>query len=402
MEEKAYLSILAVSANIADKSRVEILREHSKEIANEILKRKEGVFIIVGVRGSGKTTILAELLKYEKEPLFLNAEIVVRHGEQLLDLLHYAYAKGARSFLIDEAHIFPEWEKDIKIFFDETRTKIIISGSSAVSLKVKGSELSRRATFFETMPLSFREYLSFKTGKLLPKVLIKDIIDMEKRRALEKSVIPFLNYFQPYLQFDALPAAFFEKNKDVYINIIERTIRYDLLYLREIDASYVDNAFRLIKAVSTSSPGKLSYSGLSSSLGIGIKITKEIVNSLARTGLIYTIAPHGSGKGAVRKEEKILMPLSFRSALCSYYGISPLKGALREDFFVQHVGHCDYLKTGVERRTPDFVVGDYIFEVGGPSKNYGQIKGMKNAFLVKEASFQSKEEIPIYLFGLLY
>ena len=54
MEEKAYLSILAVSANIADKSRVEILREHSKEIANEILKRKEGVFIIVGVRGKRK------------------------------------------------------------------------------------------------------------------------------------------------------------------------------------------------------------------------------------------------------------------------------------------------------------------------------------------------------------
>ena len=122
---------------------------------------------------------------------------------------------------------------------------------------------------------------------------------------MKKSVIPFLNYFQPYLQFDALPAAFFEKNKDVYINIIERTIRYDLLYLREIDASYVDNAFRLIKVVSTSSPGELSYSGLSSSLGIGIKITKEIVNSLARTGLIYTIAPHGSGKGAVRKEENI-------------------------------------------------------------------------------------------------
>ena len=54
MEEKAYLSILAVSANIADKSRVEILREHSKEIANEILKRKEGVFIIVGVREAEK------------------------------------------------------------------------------------------------------------------------------------------------------------------------------------------------------------------------------------------------------------------------------------------------------------------------------------------------------------
>ena len=80
----------------------------------------------------------------------------------------------------------------------------------------------------------------------------------------------------------------------------------------------------------------------------------------------------------------------------------PVERRFKRGLLVQHVGHCDYLKTGVERRTPDFVVGDYIFEVGGPSKNYGQIKGMKNAFLVKEASFQSKEEIPIYLFGLLY
>ena len=135
---------------------------------------------------------------------------------------------------------------------------------------------------------------------------------------------------------------------------------------------------------------------------MGLKLTKEIVNSLAQAGIIYKVSPYGLGKKAIRKEEKILMPLSFRSALCNYYNTSLPKGSLREDFFVQHVEKCLYLKTGIDRRTPDFVVGEYIFEVGGPSKNYEQIKDKKNAFLVKDIALSGDKELPLSLFGLLY
>ena len=141
---------------------------------------------------------------------------------------------------------------------------------------------------------------------------------------------------------------------------------------------------------------------MSSSLGIGIKLVRDIINSLTQAGIIYKIPPQGQGKSAARKEDKILMPLSFRNALCSYYNFPTPKGSLREDFFIQHVGNCNYLKTGIKRRTPDFVVGNYIFEVGGSSKSHEQIVGLKNAFLVKEAISLNKNEIPIYLFGLLY
>ena len=402
MEEKIFSSILTVSVRIAEKSRVDLLRELSKGILKGISKMEKGVFIITGVRGSGKTTILAMLYEKEKNALFINAEMILRYGVSLLDFLHYAYAKGYKTFLIDEIHVLPDWEKDVKIFFDETREKIVVSGSSAIALRVKGSELSRRATFYETKPLSFREYLIFRTGRRLPEISIGDITNTKKRKELEKLIVPYLNYFSSYSQFDALPAAFFEKNKDVYINIVERTIRYDLASLREIDAHYVDSVFRAVKVIATSSPGELSYSGLASSLGIGLKLTREIINSLAQTGILYKVPPHGKGKRAVRKEEKILMPLSFRSALCGHYGVTPPKGSLREDFFVQHTGSCSYLKTGIKRRTPDFVVDNYIFEVGGPSKGYEQIKHMEKAFLVKEAIPLGKKEIPLYLFGLLY
>lgn len=410
MEEKVFSSILSVSDNIARSSKVELLRETSKNIVQQIFSSKSGVFIVAGVRGSGKTTILGELYEKENRGLFVNAEIMLKYGIPLLEFLHYAKAKGYDTFMIDEIHVLPDWEKDIKIFYDETKEKIIVSGSSAIALKVKGSELSRRATFYESRPLSLREYIHFRTGKLLPKATIADLTSAEKMRAIEKAMIPYINYYRPFSQFDALPAAFFEKNKDVYINVLERTVRYDLAYLREIDSSYVENVFRAMKLISTIPPGELSYSGMASSLGVGIKLAKEIVNSLNQTGLIYKVPPYGTGKKAVRKEEKILMPLSFRSALCGHYGVSVPKGSLREDFFIQHVGSCSYIKNGIERRTPDFVVGDHIFEVGGPSKGYGQISSMKSssktkekqAFLVKEAVSLGKGEIPLYLFGLLY
>ena len=209
MEEKIFSSILTVSANIAEKSRVELVRELSKEVINDISSAEKGVFIIAGVRGSGKTTILGELYGKETDAFFANAEVILRHGASLLDFLHYSNAKGYKTFLIDEIHALPDWEKDIKLFFDETKKKIIVSGSSAVALKVKGSELARRASFYETKPLSFREYIFFRTGNLLPKVAIGDIISPAKRKELEKGVAPYLNYFSPYSQFDALPAAFF-------------------------------------------------------------------------------------------------------------------------------------------------------------------------------------------------
>ncbi|RLJ00179.1 MAG: hypothetical protein DRP03_01365 [Candidatus Aenigmatarchaeota archaeon] len=400
MDEKSFSSIVTVSSNIAERSMVKRLRPLSRGIIKEI-QEYSGISVISGIRGSGKTTLLSEIYKNEKDAIFINSEIVLKHGVSLLELLHYAYAKRYKTFLIDEIHVLPEWEKDIKIFYDETRSKIIASGSSAIYLKAKGSELSRRARFHEIKPLSFREYIYFVSNKLLPKLNIESIIK-GKVKEFERMLMPYITYYSSYVNFDALPAAFFERNPEVYINILERTIRYDLAYLREIDNYYIDAVYKIIKSVAISKPAELSYSGLSKNLGISIKLVKEIISSLERSGILYKIGPYAKGRKSVRKEDKILMPLSLRSALCSYYGILPEKGSIREDFFVQHVGDCFYLKTGKIRRTPDFVVGNYIFEVGGKSKSSRQILDLENAYLVKEGVNLSGKERSIYLFGLTY
>ncbi|MEK6857047.1 MAG: AAA family ATPase [Nanoarchaeota archaeon] len=402
MDEKIFSEIVNVSSAVAENSKVSVLRKQSKIIVEEILSLKSGVFIIAGLRGTGKTTILSELKTNEKDSLFINAEVLFRHSVNIFDFCQYAISKGYKTFLIDEIHALTNWEKDIKILYDETKGKFILSGSSAITLKAKGSELSRRARIFQLRPFSFREYISFRTKIEFPQITMGDILNHQKRKEIEKKIQPYLHYYSSYCQFDALPAAYFEKNKEVYINILERTVRYDLLSLREVDSAYIENALRAVKLIASSSPGELSYSGLSSSLGVGIKLVKQLISTLHQTGIITLIPPAGSGKKAIRKEEKILMPLSFRAALCNHHNLKIPEGSVREDFFIQHVGKCTYIKSGRERRTPDFLFENVVFEVGGPSKGHSQIKEMNTAYVVKEIASSYGEELSLYLFGFLY
>ncbi len=401
MDEKLYSNIVSISGRSIETAKVDLLRQSSREVAKKI-KSKKGLYLICGLRGVGKTTILAELSRSIERSIYLNGEIIVKYGADLLDVLHHSERAGYSTFMVDEIHTIPNWEKDIKIFYDETHHHTIITGSSAVALKVLGSELSRRITVFNLKPLSFREYLYFKTNKEFGKVGMDDILDRKKLPGIVKQIAPYMTEFELYTRKNALPAAYFENNSEVYLNIVERIVRYDLQSLREMDAEYIDSAFKVIKFVATSSPGEVSYSGLANSVRQNTRLVQEMVRLLSYAGLFYIVPPEGRGHKVIRGEDKILMPLSFRSALCESYGVSPSIGGIREDFFIQHVNDAKYIKTGTERRTPDFLVGKHIFEIGGESKGWTQLKEMKNAYLVKESLFFQEKEIPLYAFGFLY
>ena len=76
-------------------------------------------------------------------------------------------------------------------------------------------------------------------------------------------------------------------------------------------------------------------------------------------------------------------------------------GTVRETFFLnqlQEVYTVNYPAKG------DFLVQkQYLFEVGGASKTFDQIKDEPNSFLaVDNTETGYKNRIPLYIFGLLY
>jgi len=397
MDESDFTRLLSYSEQVIKEKAVDVLRPASEELAKIIMEEKL-ISGIKGLRGVGKSSLLISLLKRSKKSIYINAEFLLKQGYDLYETLVYAYRQGFTTFGIDEIHVIQEWPRDIKLFYDESRAKIILTGSSAMEIGVRSSDLARRMHINELKPFSFREYIYFKTKTMLKKRTLNEII--EEPFGITKEIAPFIHYYQDFVNFYGLPAALFE-GKEVYPGILERVVYHDLLSLKSIDSGYIDSAFKLLRFISSSKPGESSYNSLANSIGRSVKFTIELMRLLSVSGVITLIHPHGTGHKSIRGESKVMLPLSFRNALGEYFGVSIEKGALREDFFIHHVNGAQYIReTG--KRTPDYYLDGYIFEIGGRAKGASQVKGIKGSFVVKESLSLSPGEIPLYLFGLLY
>ncbi len=362
----------------------------------DVRKNFKGVVGIYGLRGVGKTVLMNQISKNYSNSFYFSVEHLVRRGIDLYEFLKYLEGHGYREIFIDEIQKYPDWPLEIKLFYDEYKPLLWISGSSAISLQEKSADLSRRLTLIKVEPFTFREYLYFKRGVNLPVVPLDDLL--ERKNELTKEIAPYLDDLPPYTSTYALPAAYFEKSPDVHERIIRRVVEQDMLSLKRMDAFYIEAAYKILNFSATSLPDKLSYSRLSSSINKNISMIMEMVRLFDISGIFNIVLPYARGHKLVRVEPKILFAPSFRSAIIRMISAQPAIGALREDFFVFHVRDARYIKTKRERKTPDYFYKDNIFEIGGPSKRTAKAKG---GYLVVDSLTLEKNKIPLVLFGLL-
>lgn len=142
------------------------------------------VIAITGIRRSGKSTILLQLIKElhvvrkipYKNILYINFEDP-RIGDNLKakDLFgileEYKLElkpKGKIFLFFDEIQNIPEWEKFVRTIYDQKRKiKIIVSGSTAQTFDSNLTNLlSGRLVIFHVSPLTFSEFLRFKNKKI--------------------------------------------------------------------------------------------------------------------------------------------------------------------------------------------------------------------------------------------
>lgn len=135
------------------------------------------IISLVGVRRSGKTYILYQLIdqllkniskeyilfiNFEDERLDLSAEeldIILQSYRELYPshLLNQCY------FIFDEIQNVSGWEKFVRRLYDSISKNIVITGSNAKMLSSEiSTSLRGRSISYEVFPLSFKEYLHFK------------------------------------------------------------------------------------------------------------------------------------------------------------------------------------------------------------------------------------------------
>ncbi|MEW6529168.1 MAG: ATP-binding protein [Candidatus Micrarchaeota archaeon] len=192
---------------ILTKAQIGVIREKYLTEIMPFLNRKE-VIIIKGIRRSGKSTIMKQMMDELVKKgtgivdiLYINLEdyrLIDHLDLQLLEqLLEFRANQNARFYLfIDEVQLISKWEKWVRTHYDKNKNiKFIISGSCASLLdKEYAIALTGRNITFQIKPLSFTEFIIFKKDrkpeKLLkeylelggfPEVVLEENIEMKKR-----------------------------------------------------------------------------------------------------------------------------------------------------------------------------------------------------------------------------
>ncbi|MFN0063856.1 MAG: ATP-binding protein [Myxococcaceae bacterium] len=232
--------------------------------------RKDLVWVVQGVRRSGKSTLLAQLMSDRKlDPqscFFVNFEdprVSDEMGYPLLDaIVALAEARALpskeRFFFFDEIQEVSGWERWLHTQTAKKKSHFVITGSNATLLGGKlGSALTGRHLSVELFPFNFEEFCVFKNA---PPSSGKTQLDV-------------------FLQEGGFPGALQDEApaqilRTLFVDIIERDVR------RQVAARSVQSLVQIAKAVFDSTGSELSARKLAAHAGLAVDTVKTYLDAI--------------------------------------------------------------------------------------------------------------------------
>ena len=360
---------------------------------------------IVGARGVGKTTFLIQYLKKLDLPfskkLYISADTI--NIPSLFAVAETFSKEEGKVLVIDEIHKYQNFEIELKMIYDILDLKVIFSGSSALKINNAKADLSRRALLYHVRGLSFREFIELSKGITLPSYSLDDILRDHIDIAytlLEKFNLTLL--FREYLKSGYYP--FYFEDKENYLvrlnETINTVIEVDIPSIFPIEYDSVSNIKKLVRLVCQSHPYTPNIKELLQRMDMGdnYKGLYRFLEYLHQAKIFNVIRAKSKGDNIFTKPDKVyLNNTNLHNAYCDISEI----GTQREVFFASML--IDSHRLTIPKKG-DFLVDDqYVFEVGGKSKGFKQIKDLSNSFVVSDdIEIGSNNKIPLWLFGFLY
>ncbi|TVQ95128.1 MAG: AAA family ATPase [Bacteroidetes bacterium] len=362
---------------------------------------------IKGARGTGKTTLLLQWLKQKGMPsskgAYLSLDDIYFTSHSLLDTGNEFYQKGGKFLVLDEVHKYPHWAREIKNLYDRYNDlQIIFTGSSIIDISRQEGDLSRRVLMHELPGLSYREYLKMN-GYLDVEAITMDIITENNQGIRNMFPTDFrpLEYFDDYLMHGYYP--FYSEDKTGYRTRLRQLVRQivesDMAEIKGFDIRNAKKMLQLIYIIAQQVPFKPNIVKLSQKSQIHRNSIINYLYFLEEARLIRLLYPSGVSIATLQKPEKIF--LNDSNLLYAIAENQLSKGTIRETFFLNQVSVLHRVN---QPENIDFEVnGKYLFEVGGTGKNNKQIKGLSNAFVVKDSvEYPAGNALPLWIFGFLY
>ncbi|PIU88132.1 AAA family ATPase [archaeon CG06_land_8_20_14_3_00_37_11] len=243
------------------------------------------VLVLTGLRRSGKSTILRQIIKQyynDKNFYYINFEDERFLGFEAKDfnIIYEALIElfgEQKTFFIDEIQNVEKFESFVRRFYD-AGFKFYITGSNAQLLsKELGTKLTGRHIDIVVKPFSFKEYLSAKN--------IEFTDDAQLRT---KSRVVLKNYFSEYLVKGGMPEYTLYGEPEVIRRV------YEDIVIKDISVRYkVGNVIlirELYQFLITNFSKKFSYNSLKKFININSTNTiKKYVDYLEKTYFIKVI-----------------------------------------------------------------------------------------------------------------
>lgn len=369
---------------------------------------EQRLFGIKGLRGVGKTTLMLQHLKFNyPEPehaLYVSADSPWFYNNSLYELITEFDKRGGKLLLIDEIHKYSRWSSELKVSYDAYRDlQFIFSASSAFDIFKAEADLSRRAMITLLPGLSFREFLEFRHNIFLETVTLGEILNhasniskqiTEKLKPLPLFKEYLFNGYFPFLENEET-----ETTRQKLAAIVHTVLENDLAYIQDYSPSNIQKMKKLLGVIADTAPFSPNISKIAKKLNVGRNTVYNYLKHLEDAHILNLTHKSGRGISVLQKPDKIY----FENTNLAYAMNSNAKiGALRETFFVnqlRNAGHDIHLA-----KNGDFLIDEEInVEVGGKNKTARQIKGLEQAWIVKDdIEYAFQNSIPLWMFGLLY
>ncbi len=229
------------------------------------------ISVITGMRRTGKTTLLKQLLSEipSKNKLYIDLERLdnrdlfaeKNYDNIIRDLASRGLKTSEKMYLaIDEIQIFPQVSSVLKYLYDTYDVKFLVTGSSSYYLKNLFSEsLAGRKKIFELLPLNFGEYLEFH-GIYYQR---KENWKKKKFNPIEYERLKF--HYEKYVEFGGFPEVVLAKGdqekKDLLADIVSSYVNIDIKSLADFRSE--KNIYALMKLLSSRIGNRLDYSKMS-------------------------------------------------------------------------------------------------------------------------------------------
>ncbi len=352
----------------------ELILEFQHQKVPEIIDRDINIPIntgkiisVIGVRRSGKTYILFQIIKKLIKDIPIEKIIYINFEDERLDiksqelnLILEAYMELFPNnslnnvyFFFDEIQNINGWEKFVRRLYDRYSKNIYITGSNSKLLsKEISTALRGRTISYEVFPLSFKEFLKFKNYSFK-----ENEIYIPQKKALMKSL------FNQYLNFGGFPEVVLQEDETIKIKILQEY--FDVMLYKDLVERYKIKNIPVLKYFikrTIENVGKpLSVNNIYNEIkSQGYKVSKdslyEFLEMLESIYLIFTVRKFSKSvlKTELSQKKVYLIDNGFLNALS--FSFKENKGALLENLtakeFKTYEGEIFYFK---EKKECDFI-----------------------------------------------